>query len=175
MMTINKLVFLFVAPATVLSAQVLAQDAAPAAPCESGVYHAFDFWLGDWEVFLPDGSKAGENTISRQENGCLLLETWTSATGGSGQSYNFYDPGRGVWRQIWVSSFGTIDYAGALNDAGQMVLEGDVSYRNGTTAPFRGTWTPLPDGSVRQYFQQYDVDAKAWNDWFTGIYRRKQR
>ena len=158
------------------------QDAAAAAqtppqpPCQEEIYRAFDFWLGEWEVFGRNNEgeliKGGDNKISVQENGCLILEEWTDVRGGTGQSYNFYDPGMEKWRQVWVSGFGTIDYAGGLNDEGAMVLEGDIAYRAGTKARFRGTWTLEDDGSVTQYFQQYDADDEKWVDWFTGIYRK---
>ena len=29
------------------------------------------------------------------------------------------------------------------------------------------------DGSVTQYFQQYDSENDVWNDWFTGTYKKK--
>ncbi|MEO1136928.1 MAG: hypothetical protein AAFW68_10040, partial [Pseudomonadota bacterium] len=55
-------------------------------PCDALEYRAFDFWIGEWEVFNQDGSKAGENSIRREEYGCLLVERWTGASGSTGQS-----------------------------------------------------------------------------------------
>ena len=151
-----------------------AQTSAPAPkPCQTEEYRAFDFWLGEWDVFGPNDQKAGTNSITLQEGGCLIVETWTNVQGGTGQSYNFYDPGMGKYRQLWVSQGAVIDYAGGLNDDGAMVLEGDINYHNGTSFPFRGTWTLEDDGSVTQYFQQYDPEKDVWNDWFTGIYRKQ--
>jgi hypothetical protein len=54
-----------------------------------------------------------------------------------------------------------------------MVLEGDIRYRDGRTAPFKGAWTKQADGSVRQHFEEYDPEKKTWGEWFTGIYRKK--
>ena len=142
-------------------------------PCDAAPYRAFDFWLGDWDVFATNGDKAGENAITIEENGCLLIERWTSVQGGTGQSYNFYDPGMEKFRQVWVSLGAVIDYAGELNEDGAMVLEGDINYRNGTSFPFRGTWTLQEDGSVRQHFQQKNLETDNWDDWFIGIYRKK--
>jgi hypothetical protein len=142
-------------------------------PCDEPHHAAFDFWVGAWEVFTPDGNKAGDNVITKEERGCLLVERWTAVQGGTGQSYNFHDNATGQWRQVWVSPGVTIDYAGGLDAEGRMVLEGTIGYRDGTTAPFRGTWTPLDNGDVRQHFEQYDAEAEAWTDWFEGIYRRR--
>lgn len=175
--------YLFTAAAALVASCATAQDASsqpaqqtqtpPPPPCQEDVYRDFDFWLGDWEV-TSNGQLAGHNKISSQENGCLILEEWASAGGGTGQSYNYYDPGMKKWRQIWVSGFGTIDYAGGLNDDGEMVLEGEVAYRNGTTAPFKGIWTLNEDGSVTQHFQQYDAKKEEWVDWFIGVYTKNK-
>ena len=149
-----------------------AQDKKPA-PCESGRFRHFDFWVGEWEVFTKAGKKAGENSITLEENGCLLVERWTSASGGTGQSYNYVDLSTNKWRQIWVSTGGTIDYSGDLNDKGEMVLVGEIGYPNGTSAPFRGVWTPLENGDVRQHFQQQNIETGEWADWFIGLYKPK--
>lgn len=148
-------------------------QSAPRPDCAGAPYDQFDFWIGEWDVFTPDGKKAGDNVIAPEEGGCVLVERWADMRSGTGQSYNFYDPGLGKWRQVWVSRGATIDYAGGLDASGAMVLEGEIAYRNGTTAAFKGTWTLEDDGTVTQYFQQFDDAKKKWTDWFKGTYRRK--
>jgi hypothetical protein len=39
--------------------------------------------------------------------------------------------------------------------------------------PFRGLWTPLPDGRVRQFFEQSNDGGETWVPWFEGFYTRK--
>lgn len=148
--------------------------AAPAPPCSSAAHHDFDFWIGEWDVFAADGSKAGENAITRAEYGCLLLEHWVNTGGITGQSYNFLDPATQKWRQVWVSGGNVIDYAGKLTETGSMRLEGHITYQ-GTQEPipFRGEWTPNADGTVTQHFEQYDAASDTWQGWFTGTYVRK--
>ncbi|WP_424341555.1 hypothetical protein [Henriciella sp.] len=141
-------------------------------PCTSAPYRAFDFWLGEWDVTGPRGQAAGQNSITSEEDGCLIVERWTGAQGSTGQSYNYYNPVSGMWRQVWVSGGALIDYEGGLNQRGQMVLEGTIDYHNGDSFPFRGEWTPNEDGSVTQRFEQYNPDTDAWDEWFTGIYRK---
>lgn len=151
--------------------------AAPAAtpPCGGERYRDFDFWLGDWVVELANGVVAGRNVISPAHGGCLLTEQWTSARGGTGSSMNFYDAGRGLWRQIWVSPGAVIDVAGGLEGEGaerSMVLSGSIYYEaQDVTVPFRGRWTPLPDGRVRQFFEEAR-ETGQWTPWFEGFYRR---
>lgn len=160
------------APAAAESTQASASG-----PCASAPYRDFDFWLGNWDVTDAKGQPAGTNVITAEEYGCLLVERWTSANGTTGQSYNFYDPGTGKWRQLWVSGGNIIDYAGGLDAAGVMRLEGQITYRAAPASagpiPFRGSWTPNPDGTVTQAFHQYNAETKKWDEWFVGTYRRK--
>ncbi|MEO1029599.1 MAG: hypothetical protein AAFX02_11160 [Pseudomonadota bacterium] len=158
-------------------AQDTSETPAPAPPpppptCEGENYRAFDFWLGEWEVTDGNGTVYGTNSITSHENGCLLLENWTSATGGTGQSYNFVDPVSGLWRQVWVSQAANIDYDGGPTEAGGIRLQGTIHYRNGTSNPFWGEWTPQEDGTVKQYFEQMDPATNKWSPWFLGIYTR---
>jgi hypothetical protein len=157
--------------AALLAAPALAQTPPPPA-CTEPEYHDFDFWLGEWNVTDLRGAKQGENSITRTDN-CLILEHWRSAGGGGGQSYNFFDPGLRQWRQVWISGAEVIDYAGGLNAKGEMILEGQIRYRDGRSAPFKGVWSKQADGSVRQHFEEFDREKKQWVEWFTGIYKRK--
>lgn len=151
---------------------VSAQSAQPTPPCSAEAFRQFDFWLGNWDVTDTKGNLAGRNVITSEENGCLVLETWTSAKGGTGQSYNIYDPNAELWRQIWISPGFMIDYSGGLTATGSMRLVGEISYHSGGTFPFSGEWSPLDDGTVRQHFEQYDAQSDAWQPWFTGIYTK---
>jgi len=146
-------------------------------PCRyDDAFREFDFWLGDWDVHLPDGQYAGSNTISRDEAGCVLNENWVDARGGTGSSINYVDKRTGEWVQVWNSESGTqIAVRGGL-ETGGMRLEGEIHYvASGTTASFRGLWTPLDDGRVRQFFEQSSDGGETWTPWFEGYYSRKAR
>ena len=136
-------------------------------------FSEWSFWHGHWRVLAgPEKDKlAGTNTITPIEDGCAFMENWQGQGGSSGQSLNYFNPVTGKWRQLWVAQPGyMIDIEGGPS-AGTMVLEGEIFYyARGLRFPFRGTWTPNPDGSVRQYFQQYDPEQQAWTDWFDGRY-----
>lgn len=162
--------------AALLAAPAYAQTppANPPPPrCVTAVYKAFDFWVGEWEVFNPAGQKVGTSSITREESGCLIVERWTSARGNNGQSYNFYDPSRQQWRQVWASPTELTDYAGNLNAKGEMVLEGDLQQAGGYGGRSRGTWTKNADGSVRQRFEHYDTAKSTWVENFNGLYKKK--
>ena len=142
-------------------------------PCSSAAYHAFDFWLGDWQVHTPNGQLAGTNRITVDEGGCLLIEHWRGSRGATGQSYNFYDPGNDQWHQLWVSRDAIIRYAGGLTESGSMRLEGEITYQaDGRRARFSGEWIPEDAGTVLQVLKEWDAETGQWQDWFTGRYSR---
>lgn len=144
----------------------------PPRPClEDKRFGEFDFWLGDWEVHDGQGTFAGTNTIERAHGGCVLIENWQSVAGGTGMSINYLDRVSGQWIQIWNDGGGNqINIRGGLTEEG-MLLEGTIHYvASNTTAAFRGLWTALPDGRVRQFFEQSNDDGETWNTWFEGFY-----
>lgn len=143
-------------------------------PCqEDESFRAFDFWIGSWDVHVSSGAQAGTNIIEPIERGCALLERWTSASGGTGTSINYLDKSTNEWVQIWnAEGGGQINIRGGLTDEG-MRMEGHIHYvGNGTTLPFRALWTPLPDGRVRQFFEQSNDGGETWVAWFEGFYTR---
>jgi hypothetical protein len=144
-------------------------------PCEHDeAFRAFDFWIGDWNVHGPAGSFAGSNTIERAERGCVLVENWTSVGGGTGMSINYLDKATGEWVQVWNAEGGSqIHIRGGMTDDGMLLVGTLHDVASNTTSPFRGLWTPLPDGRVRQFFEQSGDNGKTWSTWFEGFYTRK--
>ena len=175
MMKQLAVIWILASLSTLGTSSLNAQDNVPPPPaCETDPRYAeFDFWLGEWDVHV-DGKKAGENTITKEEGGCLVLEKWTDINGGTGQSYNYFNPDTEEWRQVWVSKYMAIDYVGGLTADGSMELVGDITYfHNQETLKFLGRWTLQDDGTVVQYFEQYDEENGEMAPIFTGIYHRK--
>ncbi len=143
------------------------------APCEYDErFRAFDFWIGEWEVLMPSGARAGTNRIERAIKGCALIENWTSTLGGVGMSMNYFDASIDKWRQDWVdASGGGIHYVGGLVD-GNMVFAGENYNPDGTSQLSRMTFTPNEDGTVRQFIEQSSDDGKTWSPGFDGLYKR---
>lgn len=156
------------------AAPTQAQDSNPPKPCSSDPgFRAFDFWIGEWDVFDRTTNKlVGHNNIYEVESGCALIEKWHGTSGSSGMSLNYYDPLTKKWRQLWVAPGYNIDIVGGLDSEGSMILEGVIHYYQGRMRPFRGTWSILENGDVRQYFQEFDPDKEQWADWADGIYKK---
>jgi hypothetical protein len=151
---------------------------APTGPACHETHHAdFDFWVGTWNVYGPDtdegpGAYYGHNNVEKRHGNCLISENWTSATGGTGESMNFFDPFVNQWRQVWTGGGWTIDYTGGLNEDGAMVLTGQVyALPGGQISDFRGTWALRDDGTVSQFFEQKNAEGE-WQGAFLGIYVR---
>ncbi len=144
-------------------------------PCENDpAFAEFDFWIGEWEVHTAAGQFAGSNVISREQRGCYLSEKWSSASGGGGDSINYVDKITGEWVQVWNDASGSqINIRGGLTDDGMLLVGTIHSVGTSETKPFRGLWTLLPDGRVRQFFEHSDDGGNSWVSWFEGFYTRK--
>ena len=139
--------------------------------CDGEKHRQFDFWVGKWTVRTPDGKSAGVNTITLEEGGCVVVERWKSANGGTGQSFNYYDPVAGKWKQRWVGLGLILEMEGDFRN-GTMVLEGPMhNVPQKRTTMLRGTWTPSKNG-LRQYFEESADNGKTWTTWFDGRYSR---
>ena len=140
--------------------------------CSATVYREFDFWVGTWTV-TAQSKPAGTNRIEVDLNGCVLVEHWTAASGGRGTSLNFYDRASKAWYQSWMDqSGGALRLKGGLTN-GRMVLQSDPQPgSDGGSATQRVTWTPEPDGTVRQLWESTSDAGKTWTTVFDGRYTR---
>ena len=153
----------------------------PAPDCTTDDHRAFDFWIGEWQVFSGD-QRAGENTITKLMDGCVLQENWRGVQGSRGTSLNYYDRADQRWHQVWIDARGgVLNLTGGLDDQGRMVLSGtrpapspDTTGSAGdaesVTMEHRITWTPKADGSVNQHWQSR-TDQGEWQTLFNGEYR----
>lgn len=147
-------------------------------PCaHDPLYRQFDFWVGEWDVKLTanvSGPSIGSSRIELIEDGCLILENWTAARGGTGKSFNFYDRSQGKWRQVWVGNTGgALDFAGEYKD-NQMRYEGQTIGPNGQKSLHRLTFFNLGPDRVRQFWETSTDGGKTWMVAFDGTYIRKK-
>jgi hypothetical protein len=143
-------------------------------PCAAAEHRQFDFWLGEWDVVDAAGKGVGHNHIEQAHGGCALIEHWAGAGGVTGTSLSIYDRDQRRWHQTWVDSGGGLLQLDGGFTGGSMVLAGiatDAETPTGT-ARQRITWTPLPDGRVRQRWESSPDDGRTWNVAFDGWYTR---
>jgi hypothetical protein len=160
---------LLISTALLLAASAAAgQQPQPAFGCSAPVARQFDFWVGRWEVRDTAGNVLGHNTIEVVEGGCVLQENWRGARGSTGRSLNFVE--NGEWHQVWVANNpnSTLRLQGGLHD-GAMVMRGTTVNAQGASVHNRITWTPLPNGDVRQLWET-STDGSTWRTLFDGRY-----
>ena len=160
------------ASAALLACHAMAQTPPTPPVCTAAEHRQFDFWIGRWDVFTPDGKKAGDNHIEAIDGGCALIERWRGNGGFTGTSLNSWDAQARRWRQHWIDNQGSLlQLAGAL-DGVSMVLasSGPDPDKPGATLRQRIRWTPLADGAVRQHWETSTDDGAAWATAFEGRY-----
>lgn len=152
----------------------IAMGTSACSACTAAEHRQFDFWVGRWEVFLADGSRAGENRIEAVAGGCALLESWQGRGGFAGNSLNSFEPKTGQWHQHWVDSqAGHLSLSGGW-DGRRMLMSGESrdDKRPGVRLLDRIGWTPQADGSVRQLWERSDDGGRTWATVFDGRYVR---
>ncbi len=137
-------------------------------PCSAPEYQQFRFWVGEWAVETPDGKPAGTSKISLEQQGCMILEHWQSATSAySGTSFNFYDPDLKQWRQLWLDNQGGKLELFGEREGQQMILRSKADEQNTYQ---QITWTANSDGTVRQFWQSFTQEQDP-TILFDGVYR----
>jgi hypothetical protein len=141
----------------------------PPAACTAQEYRQFDFWLGEWEVFNPAGKPVGRSRIEAVQGGCAIAEHWTSGSGpaNDGTSLNRYDAATKQWEQYWVDAQGgRLFLRGGLHEGAMVLSSSEGQDRQ------RISWTPYPDGSVRQIWESSADGGASWKTAFDGWYKR---
>lgn len=155
-----------------LAGSPLAAQNTPSFGCPGVEHRQFDFWVGTWEVTVGT-NLAGSNTITNEEDGCLIHEHWSGSRGGTGQSFNFYDAGDRLWHQVWVDNQGNSLHLTGSYAGNEMRFAGTAPGPDGKPAPQRLTFFQNPDGTVRQLWQTSADGGTTWTTVFDGLYRRK--
>ncbi len=144
-------------------------------PCKySTEARQFDFFVGEWDAFNPQGRKDGASLIQSIAGGCGVLENWTDGFGGSGKSINFYDAQSGKWFQYWIGQDGNPQrYSGVYKD-GAIRYEGEPKTQNGKKIISRLTFFNVDSNTVRQLAEQSTDDGKTWTVGYDYKYVRRK-
>lgn len=158
-------------------APLLKQAKHNVAPCEDTAENRqFDFWVGDWDVVSAlGGPQQGTSHISREMNGCVIWENWTSLgnSGYFGKSYNTWNPNLKRWEQYWVdNSAGVTFFYGNLKDGTMDYWTDDIPQPNGTKLRHHLQFFNLSPDKVRQFSQGSTDGGKTWTVQYDFIYNR---
>jgi tetratricopeptide (TPR) repeat protein len=143
-------------------------------PCMfSEGYRQFDFWLGEWDVFV-GGQRVGYNNVKSLQGGCIVEENWEGGLGENGQSFNFYNPVTKKWHQSYMSNrAGNWMMDGEYKD-GALRFEGHIYSPKGDVL-VRMTFFNLEPGKVRQTAETSSDGGKTWTNIWDAMYLPKKR
>jgi hypothetical protein len=149
-----------------------AAAAAAAAPCADAEHHQFDFWVGRWDVYRPDGRLVAHSLIE-SVYGCGIRENWMPLSGHDGGSLSIYVPAEHAWQQYWIDSSGNrVVFTGGFNGSAMIITGTWPASPQATTGPLvRMTYTRGADGSVRQFGEQSTDQGHSWTTGFDFTYR----
>ena len=144
--------------------------------CRGDAYRQFDFWLGEWDVARSvAGAAEARSSIQRMLRGCAIQETYSTDSGYTGESINWYDPERSLWRQTWIDNTGLVlELSGGLDEQERMVLQGPArTTSEASQVEDRLTWQRREDGQIEQHWEQRAPGESDWRRVFTGYYRAR--
>jgi hypothetical protein len=133
--------------------------------CTAAPYRQFDFWVGNWSITNPQGAPAGVSQITKELDGCAIMENYT---GTSGRSITRYERATRTWHQDYIDNIGfALRLAGRAGDGGVIRLADSLrAIPNGPTLASKFTWTPNADGTVRQL---WDFSLDGGNSFFVNF------
>ncbi len=171
-----KKTFLPIITCFFIAASLMAQNK----PCSDPVYRQFDFWVGEWDAFAPNGKKAGDSKISVMLDSCIVLEEWTSVQPGAGlryvgKSFNTYNANTKQWQQTWVdNSAASIEFLmGKFSGSTMQFKTNPFAFSKDTMAIRQLTFFNLEKNKVRQLGEISKDNGSTWVTEYDFEYRRK--
>jgi hypothetical protein len=150
-------------------------------PCSSPAYRQFDFWIGDWDVYAKNGTKAGDSKISVILDSCIILEEWTSANVAqglryAGKSFNTWNRNTKQWQQTWVDNTGgTTEYLQGKYDDQKIIFQTKpFPFSKDTMAVRKLTFFNLSIDKVRQLGEITKDNGASWQPEYDLEYRRRK-
>jgi tetratricopeptide (TPR) repeat protein len=146
-------------------------------PCKyNSNYRKFDFWIGEWDVYVA-GGKVATSTITNANGSCAIHEDYKTNGSYTGQSISFYDPAAKTWKQHWVGSSGDVmNFTDTKSDEGDMQYITERLTAAGTKVTTRMTYYyNKEDDTVRQQLEDSADHGDTWTVTFNGTYKRKNK
>jgi tetratricopeptide (TPR) repeat protein len=136
-------------------------------------YRQFDFWVGDWDVMNRNNRQVGTNSVKLLEDGCIVEENWANTGGGTGKSFNFYNPITHKWHQSYMDNQGGNWMMDGEYKDGALKYEGAI-YSPGQKVLVHMTFFNLGPDKVRQWAETSADEGKTWTTIWDGLYVRKK-
>jgi hypothetical protein len=131
--------------------------------------------VGEWEI-MKNGTNdlAGISSVQLILGNCVVLENYTNKAF-QGKSFNTYNASLKKWQQFWVDNTGgSIVFNGELKD-GVMNFTGEGTSPTGEKTLHKMSFTPMPEGRVRQVLEDSKDNGKTWTVSYDGVYVKKKK
>jgi len=138
------------------------------------------FWIGEWDCYsVSSGQLNGRNDLTARLGDTIVHETWYpvggpggAAAGGGpgGESWNYFDPASGTWRQHWMDPSGRpFVYVGTPKEDG-ILFEGP--HLDGRSTPNRKRMfiRPIGGGRVQQTGTTTADGGATWKTEYDLVY-----
>jgi len=144
--------------------------------CEAKEYRAFDFWIGNWEVYNKfTGVKIGDNLVKRILDQCVIKENWSSLEFNEGTSLNYYNSHNKKWKQKWVDNEGnSLEFTGTIQNDTARFTASSIHPKSLIKTQHRMMIAKVKFSELHQVKEQ-SVDGGPWNVVFNARYLRNHK
>ena len=146
-----------------LAAPALAQ---PQTGCDAEATAGLAFWVGSWDLAWEGPNPGtGTNEIALSQNGCVVHERFSAATGYAGESWSV--PTASGWRQTWVDNQrGYLTFTGETDASGRVTAMRQPPFTNGQcqTQYNRMVWQDVTDDGLTWRWQASTDGGATWTD-----------
>ncbi len=154
-----------------------AQSAADSTRYPCRAVHTFDYWVGTFDAMpwdKPDAPSAGQLNNTREYDGCVFVERWTSPKQ-NGMSIVFYDVNLKTWRMIWNddANSSTVFTEGSYHD-GAMRFLGWMTGPKGNPVYASNVLENVSPGLIRHVFSTSADSGKTWTVRSDGRFVRRK-
>ena len=147
------------------------------AGCASPESRQFDFWIGEWDVFLTgEDMVVGEATVTSLDQGCSMLEDFRPFQGGHGHGLFGYDSVIHKWRQTFLDATGVYGVAQGSFSNGVMsfeITEPPPPPRFPADMQRRINFQATDADAVHQWGERLDPATHTWVKFFDLTFRRR--
>lgn len=132
-----------------------------------------DFWLGNWNVAAPAGSRTATSAVSLSLDECLLVENWDGGRGHSGTNLFAYSPEEKTWYGMFADNQGRVHiFTSGKVESGVAEFQGTSHDTKGTTVLNKVTVARIDANRVEQTWQKSTDNGSTWTTAFRGEYSR---
>lgn len=170
----GTLIFLggFTAPAV---SAANSKSAPSSGPCASQPESkALDFWLGDWQIGVPNEHVNATSKVSLDLGDCVVVERWNGGDGHVGENMFGYSADDKSWHGMFADSVGHVHvFVDGRVGSDLAVFSGPSRGEHGERFLNRITIRRTGPGRVQQIWAKSSDGGKTWATVFDGEYTRK--